>query len=180
MKCEICHNAEAEKVLRKTIEGKPCELYVCKNCANEAEASDTPDDPPGKKRITLKLTPEQIREIREVAVPLTQAVAKRLFEMSGQDLSAMMGKPSDPVVSNPEYGPNSMSVSDDSVICPNCNLSLSGFLSSGRVGCAECYDFFARGILPMVQACHKGFVHIGKRPPQRKSSPPGGENGSAS
>ena len=50
MKCEICHKAEAETAIRKTVAGDPQELYVCQACARkeacrEAPAAPQPDGP---------------------------------------------------------------------------------------------------------------------------------------
>lgn len=35
MKCEMCHKAEAETAIRKTVEGEAQELYVCPACARK-------------------------------------------------------------------------------------------------------------------------------------------------
>jgi protein arginine kinase activator len=35
MKCEMCHKAEAETAIRKTVEGEAQELYVCQVCARK-------------------------------------------------------------------------------------------------------------------------------------------------
>ena len=48
MKCEICHNADAEVAIHRTIDGEDRELYVCKNCAKEpGKDSAAPDSAPG-------------------------------------------------------------------------------------------------------------------------------------
>ena len=46
MKCEICHQAEAETVIRETADGEVRERFVCQGCAGRAGgAAGEPDTP---------------------------------------------------------------------------------------------------------------------------------------
>ena len=46
MKCEICHQAEAETVIRETADGEARERFVCQGCAGRARgAAGEPDTP---------------------------------------------------------------------------------------------------------------------------------------
>ncbi len=50
------------------------------------------------------------------------------------------------------------------VRCSSCDLTLSQFQSSGRFGCADCYESFKDDILPLVQKIHDSRQHVGKMP----------------
>jgi hypothetical protein len=39
MKCELCHNAEAETAIVRTENGEESELYVCRSCAKAEKAT---------------------------------------------------------------------------------------------------------------------------------------------
>jgi len=48
--------------------------------------------------------------------------------------------------------------------CPKCGLSLSGFRSSGRFGCAHDYSAFREHIAQMIEGIHDSLQHVGKIP----------------
>ena len=48
--------------------------------------------------------------------------------------------------------------------CPNCGLSYEEFGRTGRLGCAECYEAFAKLLLPLIKRVQHSTQHIGKRP----------------
>ena len=48
--------------------------------------------------------------------------------------------------------------------CPNCGLTTAEFRSSGRLGCANCYEVFKPLLLPMLEDMHEGTSHKGKAP----------------
>jgi protein arginine kinase activator len=49
-------------------------------------------------------------------------------------------------------------------ICPTCGLTRREFKKSTRLGCARCYEAFARDIEPIIKDSHRGEYHIGKAP----------------
>ncbi len=52
-----------------------------------------------------------------------------------------------------------------SLRCPNCGLTYSQFSSSGRFGCAVCYQTFGERLDPLFSKIHSGNVsHNGKIP----------------
>lgn len=55
-------------------------------------------------------------------------------------------------------------VKQSSEICSVCGMSFSELSSSGKVGCANCYDKFKSRLLPVIQKIHGDSVHRGKRP----------------
>ena len=52
----------------------------------------------------------------------------------------------------------------DTVACPACGLPRPEFRKHGRVGCASCYETFARELAPMLRDMHSGDQHVGKIP----------------
>ena len=55
MKCEMCQRADAEKAIRKKVEGQEQELYVCARCAGEGKPNASPEkEPPPQKAALIK------------------------------------------------------------------------------------------------------------------------------
>lgn len=52
----------------------------------------------------------------------------------------------------------------DTLACPGCGLSRTEFRKRARVGCAQCYETFARELAPMLRDMHSGDQHVGKVP----------------
>lgn len=55
--------------------------------------------------------------------------------------------------------------------CPTCNMTLSEFSRTGRVGCPDCYTAFEDEFRPMLLKMQKGDRHKGSRPgsePEKK------------
>jgi protein arginine kinase activator len=52
----------------------------------------------------------------------------------------------------------------DTLVCGGCGLSRTEFRKRGRVGCARCYETFARELAPMLRDMHSGDHHVGKMP----------------
>ena len=50
------------------------------------------------------------------------------------------------------------------LICPKCGTTSDEFLSTGYVGCEECYNQFASLILPRVRQMQTKVLHVGKSP----------------
>lgn len=48
--------------------------------------------------------------------------------------------------------------------CPSCGLSYGEFRSSGRLGCASCYEAFAEDLRPLVRRIHGSTEHRGAVP----------------
>lgn len=51
-------------------------------------------------------------------------------------------------------------------VCRLCGTSFAEFRSTGRLGCAEDYALFRRGLLPILERIHNARQHKGKVPPQ--------------
>jgi protein arginine kinase activator len=51
--------------------------------------------------------------------------------------------------------------------CPDCGIKFTEFRAGGRLGCAQDYRVFGRGLLPLVQRIHGATRHVGKGARQR-------------
>ncbi len=49
-------------------------------------------------------------------------------------------------------------------VCDGCNLTLSQFLKSGRLGCCKCYDSFKDALRRPLKQIHGTTEHTGKIP----------------
>ncbi|MEI8243410.1 MAG: UvrB/UvrC motif-containing protein [bacterium] len=58
----------------------------------------------------------------------------------------------------------------DPLTCPGCGLSRPEFRKRARVGCARCYETFARELAPMLRDMHSGDHHVGKIPERERAS----------
>lgn len=52
--------------------------------------------------------------------------------------------------------------------CPQCHMRLSDFRKTSQLGCAACYETFARELAPMFKSIHRGIQHVGKIPRREK------------
>lgn len=49
----------------------------------------------------------------------------------------------------------------DVAVCPGCGGTLEDFRTSGRLGCAACWDAFAGALGPLVRRLHGAMHHAG-------------------
>lgn len=49
--------------------------------------------------------------------------------------------------------------------CPNCGISYPEFRAKLRLGCAKDYEFFRKGLEPLLEKIHGNIHHVGKVPP---------------
>ena len=76
--------------------------------------------------------------------------------------------------------PDAPGVPGQIAMCPNCGTSEEDFRLRGRVGCAECYTYLARAVIPAVIRMQGDEVHCGKRPASEPEEPIfGGRRGEA-
>lgn len=52
--------------------------------------------------------------------------------------------------------------------CPTCGHTINDFITTGKLGCGECYKFFSKELTPLIEKCHGATKHIGKRPTDHK------------
>lgn len=144
MKCELCHEREAETVIFRERKGKAREeLYVCRECAaregafgqergiqvatmdvgeGELPPGMNPGKPP-KGLETLGLPPKEAREA-------LGALGKLFGEMADS-----LGE-------------------EEPVRCPRCGTTLEDVRTHGVVGCAHCYQFFKKALEPLFADVH--------------------------
>ena len=48
--------------------------------------------------------------------------------------------------------------------CPKCGLTYEGFNSSGKLGCANCYNAFRKQLITLFKNVHGSTSHTGKLP----------------
>ena len=56
------------------------------------------------------------------------------------------------------------------ITCPTCGLTLKGFMTTGRLGCEDCYEAFGEYLEEVLLKTHSASRHKGKIP-QRLSGP---------
>ena len=61
--------------------------------------------------------------------------------------------------------PRPRTAEDDLEACPGCGLDFEKFKKSVRLGCPQCYEFFADRLRPVIMKCQGSLVHKGKTPP---------------
>jgi protein arginine kinase activator len=54
--------------------------------------------------------------------------------------------------------------------CPGCAMTYDEFGKAGRLGCPQCYDAFAKMLIPLIKRVQRSTQHVGKKP----SRSPGG------
>ena len=53
--------------------------------------------------------------------------------------------------------------------CPECGITYEEFGKSGRLGCAFCYEAFAKLLMPLIKRVQRSTHHLGKKPRQAAS-----------
>lgn len=48
--------------------------------------------------------------------------------------------------------------------CPECGITYQEFKSKARLGCANDYEVFRAGLLPLLEKIHNATQHVGKLP----------------
>ncbi len=148
MKCELCHEHDAETVLMRPAKtgGRAEELYVCHQCAEREETFDehgiqvaamNADElppfgignamPPGfpveGEPISDEEKEQLLKEIEEAGLPPPQEIFGKLGEMFGE-LSEKLGE---------------MPIDR---LCPTCGMSLKTVREEGILGCPDCIKAF--------------------------------------
>jgi protein arginine kinase activator len=134
MKCEACEKAPATVHLTEIVNKKKRELHLCEDCARE-------------KGVSVKATfgePEKPSPLKEAAA-ISGAIEKHAIEKAQAGALARVDD-----LSN--------------TACPVCGLSFAEFRASGRLGCANDYMAFKKGLVPLLEKIHGKVEHHGKVP----------------
>lgn len=59
---------------------------------------------------------------------------------------------------------NALPARSQTTRCPVCGSTYHEIASTGKVGCAKCYDIFLSELMPSITRVHGNTVHCGKRP----------------
>jgi protein arginine kinase activator len=64
----------------------------------------------------------------------------------------------------------------DAARCAFCSATFRDFRSTGRLGCAHCYDAFEKSMRDLLRRVHGSSQHVGRRyePPATAELPDGG------
>ncbi|MBR1871549.1 MAG: hypothetical protein IJ802_06975 [Kiritimatiellae bacterium] len=144
MKCEICHEAEAETVFE---DGAGHELFVCKPCAadamhrqNSAERNAEKDEP----QVTIVNASGE--EPPQVVKAFLQATAEFLKGLARTDLKKQsLGQ------------------------CPQCGMKWKDAKKNRLLGCPHCYETFADRIEEAFLRNCAGKRHV-DHPPEKVAS----------
>lgn len=118
MRCSHCNNNEANTHIRRIVNGKKEEMYLCEECARALGVMED-------------FTFEPF-SFDSFFGNLLGAGASALNSLAGVDR------------------------------CGYCGSSINDIISSGKVGCANCYDKFADKLMPSIERIHGRAKHIGK------------------
>lgn len=143
MKCELCHQHEAETVIFREGRGKRREeLYVCQDCAKREEAFNQER---GIQVTAMEFAEDSFRpappevqgpeadDAGEAQPPPPEAfhALGKMFNQLSSRLSGEKGE-------------------ENSLRCPACGLEAGEIAASGLMGCPKCYEFFREAILPLL------------------------------
>lgn len=140
MKCEICHEAEAETAITLKQDGTERELYVCKACAEKAKAPKAPTPASSKGRPKITVIGNDTKDLPQ---PLVDGFVKAAFDF-------MKG------VAEVEENEHRR--------CPVCKRNWDQIKESGRLGCPACWKTFGKKIRTEFLAGQYAASHTGSAP----------------
>jgi protein arginine kinase activator len=53
---------------------------------------------------------------------------------------------------------------NNQTVCPNCGMSITNIIQTGKIGCSECYSTFDRELEPTFRRISGNTEHVGKIP----------------
>lgn len=154
MKCELCHQADAQTVIYKEVGGEKRELYVCKACA--AKDAAVPAEGGSDMPATLRQALEQIKcpDGKTSLADLMKVgdakgilpILDRLFESFG-------------ITGHVSHSDRTAEPS-----CPVCGIMRHEWRKAERLGCPACYEAFSKDLGPEILQMHRSAQHCGKAP----------------
>ena len=138
MKCELCHEADAETVLHLKKDGQDRELYVCKKCAMAARH---PKEGKGDKGKSVSVIgpdgkpPQFVEDFFKAALGLVDGLGHLEEERKN-------GKR----------------------VCPLCHATWEMLEQRGTLGCPRCWKTFAAEIRKNFLRSDYGIQHVGAMP----------------
>lgn len=163
MKCQICGKENASIHISEIKDGKKRSYYICQECAAKQGG---PADIMGLAQIVCKLTsslsklqppPKKEKEKSGKKDPVPEILEiPELMEFFEGASSAVSGE-------IPQTGAEEM-VEEKPLRCSFCGWGSQQLQKTGRLGCPECYKFFAEILKEELGKMHKGIQHTGKHP----------------
>lgn len=140
MKCEICHQQEAQTVwFRKHEDGKLEELYVCHACAERERVF-------GQERGIQVATMEEPEEVAHG--PLTPEALGLPREMLGKGMQEAFEQLSEKLQ---EMGITAQVPLSSDEVCKQCGMPLDEIRMASRMGCAKCLEQFRATIEALIE-----------------------------
>ncbi|MDD4363797.1 MAG: UvrB/UvrC motif-containing protein [Atribacterota bacterium] len=120
-----------------------------------------------KNEATIKIV--KVIGMNKTEIDVCSDCAKYLMGNSNTSISFTKNSINDILVNllNAFYNHTQEEISVDESLekkCPNCGLTYSEFLKSGKLGCDKCYDVYEKHIKPLLSRLHGNYVHVGKMP----------------
>lgn len=159
MKCELCHQADAETVFYRTTEsGAREELYVCHACAKREQVFNqergiqvTTMDTDGLTPDLSTQSPQSLEDLKAMGIQ-----PKELFGKLGEMFDEMS-----------KNFPMEDDIPDD-LRCPTCGTTFHDLRGGGLMGCADCYTTFEKALAPLLDDIHLCTDHTGDDTSSRK------------
>lgn len=161
MKCELCHQANAETVFfRMTESGAREELYVCHDCAKREQAFNqergiqvTAMDTDGISPDMSDPEAHSLEDLKAMGIPPKELFGK-LGEMFGE-----MSK---------HFTEDEDETFPDDLRCPTCGTLFHDLRGGGLMGCSDCYTAFEKALAPLLDDLHLCTDHSGDDSSSRK------------
>ncbi|MGN0851918.1 MAG: hypothetical protein ACI4Q3_00920 [Kiritimatiellia bacterium] len=143
MKCEICHDRDAEQAVTVTRDGKERELYVCKSCAQSLHRPSGKAKP-RKPSVTIvgpdDEPPPFVRNFLEATLGLVKGISEKQAEHHH--------------------------------VCPTCHATWDQIRETRRFGCPNCWKTFAKELQTEFLRSEYGPTHVGLPPAGLGHLPP--------
>lgn len=150
MKCQFCSKPKVYDITELEANKAKTTLSLCQDCFAVYVAKNSLE-----KKENLPVVPKKKFGPVE-ANQFVQQMIKFVEGMIGQQTDKLKSK-------NP---------------CPKCNISLQEISKIGKLGCPNCYDWYASELIPILYSSHgspyssEELAHVGKKPknfnPQKK------------
>lgn len=167
MKCELCHQGEAETVIWLEDGQSRRELYVCAACAEKEKEKKERAEKEKAGKDPGKDGPEIVFGVGKMPDWCKDAIM-------GMIKKCMKGAVPDPGAPIPDEfaieGRKEARREEEEMwepSCPACGITRHEFRNSERLGCPVCYETFRDELEPEILEMHGFTEHRGKRPPPR-------------
>jgi len=91
--------------------------------------------------------------IAEEGGPEFNLDAQQVFQMINSAIKHAVGQEAKVVIQPKPTG------------CPTCGHTIEEILIAGKIGCGNCYNFYKKELLPLIEKCQSGGLkHVGKTP----------------